>query len=65
MLQLGRPRVHPAVCFNSLSTQQDRKEWVEAIRVAGISSASLQTDTGGSDVGTFRVICANEGATQS
>jgi choline dehydrogenase len=28
------PRVHPAIRFNYLSTEQDRREWVEAIRVA-------------------------------
>jgi len=28
------PRVHPALRFNYLSTEQDRGEWVEAIRVA-------------------------------
>ena len=28
------PRVHPALRFNYLSTDQDRREWVEAIRVA-------------------------------
>ncbi|GAA2498467.1 choline dehydrogenase [Streptomyces gobitricini] len=28
------PRVHPALRFNYLSTENDRKEWVEAIRVA-------------------------------
>jgi len=28
------PTVHPAVRFNYLSTAQDRREWVEAIRVA-------------------------------
>jgi choline dehydrogenase len=28
------PREHPALRFNYLSTQQDRQEWVEAIRVA-------------------------------
>jgi choline dehydrogenase len=27
------PRVHPALRFNYLSTDQDRREWVEAIRV--------------------------------
>jgi choline dehydrogenase len=27
------PRVHPALRFNYLSTAQDRREWVEAIRV--------------------------------
>ena len=35
------PRVHPALRFNYLSTDQDRREWVEAIRVrARRSSAS-------------------------
>jgi choline dehydrogenase len=28
------PRVHPALRFNYLSTEEDRREWVEAIRVA-------------------------------
>ena len=28
------PRAHPALRFNYLSTAQDRREWVEAIRVA-------------------------------
>ena len=28
------PRVHPALRFNYLSTEQDRREWVEAIRIA-------------------------------
>jgi choline dehydrogenase len=28
------PSVHPALQFNYLSTDQDRREWVEAIRVA-------------------------------
>jgi choline dehydrogenase len=28
------PRDHPALRFNYLSTDQDRREWVEAIRVA-------------------------------
>jgi choline dehydrogenase len=28
------PRVHPALRFNYLSTAQDHREWVEAIRVA-------------------------------
>ncbi|HEY7590434.1 MAG TPA: choline dehydrogenase [Candidatus Limnocylindrales bacterium] len=28
------PRAHPALRFNYLSTEQDRREWVEAIRVA-------------------------------
>jgi choline dehydrogenase len=28
------PRAHPAIRFNYLSTDQDRREWIEAIRVA-------------------------------
>jgi choline dehydrogenase len=28
------PKVHPALRFNYLSTEQDRREWVEAIHVA-------------------------------
>ncbi|HKT01009.1 MAG TPA: choline dehydrogenase [Rugosimonospora sp.] len=28
------PRVHPALVFNYLSTEQDRREWVEAVGVA-------------------------------
>ena len=28
------PRVHPSMLFNYLSTDQDRREWVEAIHVA-------------------------------
>ncbi|MEV1287683.1 choline dehydrogenase [Micromonospora sp. NPDC049679] len=28
------PKVHPALRFNYLSTEQDRREWVEAIRVS-------------------------------
>ena len=28
------PRVHPALRFNYLSTEQDRREWVEAVRCA-------------------------------
>ena len=28
------PREHPALKFNYLSTEQDRREWVEAVRVA-------------------------------
>ncbi|MFA9444919.1 choline dehydrogenase [Egicoccus sp. AB-alg6-2] len=28
------PRVHPALRFNYLSTENDRREWIEAVRVA-------------------------------
>jgi len=33
-LKSADPRVHPALRFNYLSTPEDRREWVEAIRVA-------------------------------
>jgi choline dehydrogenase len=33
-LKSADPAVHPAMRFNYLSTDQDRREWVEAIRVA-------------------------------
>jgi choline dehydrogenase len=33
-LKSADPRVKPALTFNYLSTDQDRREWVEAIRVA-------------------------------
>ena len=33
-LKSADPTVHPALRFNYLSTEQDRREWVEAIRVA-------------------------------
>jgi choline dehydrogenase len=33
-LRSGDPRAHPALQFNYLSTDQDRREWVEAIGVA-------------------------------
>jgi len=43
------PRVHPALRFNYLSTAQDRREWVEAIRVARriLSSPALAPYNGG------------------
>jgi len=33
-LKSADPRVHPAMTFNYLSTDQDRREWVEGIHVA-------------------------------
>jgi choline dehydrogenase len=33
-LKSADPRVHPAMTFNYLSTDQDRREWIEGIRVA-------------------------------
>ncbi len=43
------PRVHPALRFNYLSTEQDRREWVEAIRVARdiLSQPALKPYDGG------------------
>ena len=34
MIRNADPRTHPAIRFNYLSTDQDRREWVEAIHVA-------------------------------
>ena len=33
-LKTTDPHDHPALRFNYLSTEQDRREWVEAVRVA-------------------------------
>jgi choline dehydrogenase len=43
------PRAHPALRFNYLSTEQDRREWVEAIRVARhiLSQPALDPYNGG------------------
>ncbi|GII23900.1 choline dehydrogenase [Planosporangium mesophilum] len=43
------PRVHPALRFNYLSTEQDRREWVEAIRVsrAILNQPALDAFNGG------------------
>jgi choline dehydrogenase len=43
------PRVHPALRFNYLSTDQDRQEWVEAIRIARriLNQPALETYNGG------------------
>jgi len=43
------PRAHPALRFNYLSTEQDRREWVEAIRVARsiLGQAALAPYDGG------------------
>ena len=43
------PRVHPALRFNYLSTEQDRREWVEAVRVARniLSQAAMDPYNGG------------------
>jgi choline dehydrogenase len=43
------PRVHPALRFNYLSTEQDRREWVEAVRVARkiLNQPALEPFNGG------------------
>jgi len=43
------PRAHPAMSFNYLSTDQDRREWVECIRVARdiLAQAALAPYDGG------------------
>jgi choline dehydrogenase len=43
------PRVHPALRFNYLSTEQDRREWVDAIRCARkiLTQAAFEPDNGG------------------
>ena len=43
------PTQHPALRFNYLSTEQDRREWVEAIRVARdiLSQPAMQPFDGG------------------
>src|SRR3954468_21328751 len=33
-LKSADPRVHPAMTFNYLSTEQDRREWIEGVHVA-------------------------------
>jgi choline dehydrogenase len=43
------PRQHPAIKFNYLSTENDRREWVEAVRVARkiLNQPALQPYNGG------------------
>jgi choline dehydrogenase len=45
------PRVHPALRFNYLSTEQDRREWVEAIGVArGILNQPAMDEFNGGEI---------------
>jgi choline dehydrogenase len=48
-LKSGDPRVHPALRFNYLSTDQDRREWVEGINVARniLNQAAMDPFNGG------------------
>jgi choline dehydrogenase len=43
------PHEHPAIQFNYLSTEQDRREWVEAIRIARriLNQPALEPYNGG------------------
>ena len=43
------PKVHPALRFNYVSTDQDRREWVEAIRMARtiLSQSAMDEFNGG------------------
>jgi choline dehydrogenase len=49
MISSADPRVKPALRFNYLSTENDRKEWVEAIRTARriLSQPAFDPFTGG------------------
>ncbi len=45
------PRVHPALRFNYLSTELDRREWVEAVRIArGILSQPAFDEFNGGEI---------------
>ena len=48
-LKTTDPRAHPALRFNYLSTEQDRREWLEAIKVARsiLSQPALAEYNGG------------------
>lgn len=48
-IQSKDPRLHPQLRFNYLSTAQDRREWVEAVRVARqiLQQPALQPFNGG------------------
>ena len=50
------PRKHPALRFNYLSTDQDRREWVEAIRVARdiLNQPAMDPFNGGRDLAGAR-----------
>jgi len=48
-IRTADPGEHPAIRFNYLSTEQDRREWVEAVRVARhiLSQAAFEPFDGG------------------
>ncbi len=60
-LKSADPREHPALVFNYLSTDQDRREWVEAIHVArGILNQPAMERYNGGEVSPGPAIQTNE-----
>jgi len=56
-LKSADPRAHPALTFNYLSTDQDRREWVEAIQVArGILNQPAMERYNGGEVSPGRAV---------
>jgi len=55
------PRVHPAIRFNYISTPEDRREWVEAIRVArGILNQPAMDPFNGGEVSPGTAVDTDE-----
>ncbi|MDP9219491.1 MAG: GMC oxidoreductase, partial [Actinomycetota bacterium] len=55
------PRVHPALRFNYLSTEQDKREWVEAIRVTrNILSQSAMAPYDGGEISPGPSVASDE-----
>jgi choline dehydrogenase len=60
-LKSGDPRVHPALQFNYLSTDQDRREWVEAIHVArGILNQPAMEPFNGGEISPGQRVSTDE-----
>ena len=55
------PRKHPALRFNYLSTENDRKEWVEAVRVTrSILSQPAWSDFDGGELSPGKEVATDE-----
>ena len=55
------PRKHPALRFNYLSTENDRKEWVEAVRVTrSILSQAAWADFDGGELSPGKEVATDE-----
>ena len=55
------PRVHPALRFNYLSTDQDRREWVEAVRLGRrILSQPAMDEFNGGELSPGRTVQSDE-----